>query len=286
MSRRATRRRQEWCSAGRSGYDTPGESDRRRSRLKRQICRRMVFRFLMAGGVLLSALLPVYLRHSLNVQHLALLQAAFDEREICLEPQRAELARQRALQRQAETENLRQQQTARENRRYGICWFLQAQLPEDAAGALSGRAAKHDTESSVRHALSVNRRQVIASSHPLLQRAPRADAAQADQPAASQNSGIRQFILVTGGAGHESEHSMALCAVPARAVGSDCGIWLSAGVVFWCFICNRQRETEMRFRQLQRLTALSEQAVPETVVLPPRISRRCLPYCPKMRCRC
>ena len=86
-----------------------------RSRLKRQICRRIVFRFLMAGGVLLSALLPVYLFHSLNVQHLALLQAAFDEREICLEPQRAELARQRALQRQ---------QTARETAVTGICWFF------------------------------------------------------------------------------------------------------------------------------------------------------------------
>ncbi|MDR5687605.1 hypothetical protein [Morganella morganii] len=64
-----------------------------RSRLKRQICHRMAFRFLMAGGVLLSALLPVYLSHSLNVQHLALLQAAFDEREIRLEPQRAEFVR-------------------------------------------------------------------------------------------------------------------------------------------------------------------------------------------------
>lgn len=124
MSRQATRRRQGWCFAGRSGYDTPVNLTAWRSWLKRQICRRIVFRFLMAGGVLLSALLPVYLFHSLNVQHLALLQAAFDEREICLEPQRAELARQRALQRQAETENLRQQQTARENRRYRICWFF------------------------------------------------------------------------------------------------------------------------------------------------------------------
>lgn len=172
-----------------------------RSRLKRQICRRMAFRFLMAGGVLLSALLPVYLPHSLNVQHLALLQAAFDEREIRLEPQRAEFARQRALQRQAETENLRLQQTARENRRYrDLLVFLQAQLPEDAwLARYQAEQQKHDTESSVRHALSVNRRQVIAPSHPLLHRAPpglmplRLISLQHHKTA-----GIRQFILVTG----------------------------------------------------------------------------------------
>ena len=52
--------------------------------------------------------------------------------------------------------------------------------------------------------------------------------------------------------------------------GVTAGIWLSAGVVFWCFYLQPAAgETEMRFRQLQRLTALSEQAVPETVVLPP-----------------
>lgn len=48
------------------------------------------------------------------------------------------------------------------------------------------------------------------------------------------------------------------------------GIWLSAGVVFWCFYLQPAAgETEMRRRQLQQLTALSEQAVPETVILPP-----------------
>lgn len=51
--------------------------------------------------------------------------------------------------------------------------------------------------------------------------------------------------------------------------GVTAGIWLSAGVLFWCFYLQPAAgETEMRFRQLQRLTALSEQAVPETVVMP------------------
>ena len=133
MSRRATRRRQEWCSAGRSGYDTPGESDR--LALPAETANLPPDGFPVSDGRRRAVIRTAagYLRHSLNVQHLALLQAAFDEREICLEPQRAELARQRALQRQAETENLRQQQTARENRRYrDLLVFLQAQLPEDA----------------------------------------------------------------------------------------------------------------------------------------------------------
>lgn len=48
------------------------------------------------------------------------------------------------------------------------------------------------------------------------------------------------------------------------------GIWLSAGVVFWCFYLQPAAgETEIQRRQLQRLAALSEQQVPETVVLPP-----------------
>lgn len=172
-----------------------------RSRLKRQICRRMAFRFLMAGSVLLSALLPVYLPHLLNVQHLALLQAAFDEREIRFEPQRAEFARQYAVQRQAEAENLRQQQTARENRRFrDLLVFLQAQLPEDAwLARYQAEQQKHDTESSVRHALSVNRRQVIAPSHPLLhQVAPGLMPLRLISLQHHKTTGIRQFILVTG----------------------------------------------------------------------------------------
>lgn len=51
--------------------------------------------------------------------------------------------------------------------------------------------------------------------------------------------------------------------------GVIAGIWLSAGVVFWCFYLQpAAEETEIQCRQLQRLTALSEQAVPETVVMP------------------
>ncbi|RUT64800.1 hypothetical protein CKG00_16790 (plasmid) [Morganella morganii] len=47
------------------------------------------------------------------------------------------------------------------------------------------------------------------------------------------------------------------------------GIWLSAGVVFWCFYLQPAAgETAIQFRQLQRLTALSEQAVPEVSSLP------------------
>ncbi|WP_250327045.1 hypothetical protein [Morganella morganii] len=78
--------------------------------------------------------------------------------------------------------------------------FIRAQLPEDAwLARYQAEQQKHDTESSVRHALSVNRRQVIASSHPLLQRAPpglmplRLISLQHHKTA-----GIRQFILVTG----------------------------------------------------------------------------------------
>lgn len=53
------------------------------------------------------------------------------------------------------------------------------------------------------------------------------------------------------------------------------GIWLSAGVVFWCFYLHPAAgETEMRIRQLQALAVLSEQAEPEinapvTPVIPP-----------------
>lgn len=174
-----------------------------RSRLKRRICRRIAVLFLTAGSVLLSALLPLYLPHSLNVQHLALLQAAFDEREIRLETQRAEFAGQLAVQRQAEADRLRQEQTVRENRRYPeLLVFLQEQLPEDAWLARYQAGRRHDTEITVHHALSVNRRQVIAPSHPLLHRSPpglmpfrliRLHHHKTDP--------VRQFILVTGGSG-------------------------------------------------------------------------------------
>ncbi|MBW5408313.1 hypothetical protein ACISK3_15700 [Morganella morganii] len=173
-----------------------------RSRLKREIFLRMTVRFLMAGSVMLSALLPVYLSHMLNVQHLALLQAAFDERESRFEPLRAEFARQLAVQHQAEADRKRQQKTGRENLRYReLLGFLQAQLPEDAwLTRYQAERQKHDTENTLRHALAVNRRQVIAPSHPLLHYAP---------PGLMpfrlvslhhhKTAHIRQFILVTGG---------------------------------------------------------------------------------------
>nr|WP_242452417.1 hypothetical protein [Morganella morganii] len=151
---------------------------------------------------MLSALLPVYLLHSLNVQHLALLQTVFDEREIRLAPQRAEFARQLAVQRQAEADRQQQQQTGRENRRYrDLLYFLQAQLPEDAwLARYQAERQNHDTESTVRHALAVNRRQVIAPSHPLLHHAP-----PGLMPLSlislhhHKTAHVRQFILVTGG---------------------------------------------------------------------------------------
>ncbi|EPW8573415.1 hypothetical protein ACWQEN_002782 [Morganella morganii] len=47
------------------------------------------------------------------------------------------------------------------------------------------------------------------------------------------------------------------------------GIWLSAGVMFWCFYLQPAAgETGMQLRQLQQLTARSEQAVPEVITLP------------------
>ncbi|KJF76446.1 hypothetical protein UA45_18610 [Morganella morganii] len=114
-----------------------------RSRLKRQICRRMAVRFLLAGSMLLSALLPVYLLHSLNVQHLAVLQDTFDEREIRLGPQRAEFARQRAVQRQAEAEICGSSKPHRKTAVSGICWFFCRRNCRKMPGwRVSGRAAK------------------------------------------------------------------------------------------------------------------------------------------------
>lgn len=47
------------------------------------------------------------------------------------------------------------------------------------------------------------------------------------------------------------------------------GIWLSAGVMFRCFYLQPAAgKTDTQFRQLQRLTVLSEQPVPEVTTLP------------------
>lgn len=172
-----------------------------RSRLKQEICRRMAVRFLMAGCVMLSALLPVYLSHILNVQHLTLLQTAFNERESRFEPLRTEFIRQLAVRRQAEADRKRQQQTGRENRRYrDLLDFLQTQLPADAWLAhYQAERQKHDTENILRHVLAVNRRQMISPSHPLLHHAP-----PGLMPLRLINlhhhktAHIREFILVTG----------------------------------------------------------------------------------------
>lgn len=173
-----------------------------RPRLKRQICCGIAVRFLAAGWVMLSALLPVYLLHSLTVQHLALLLVISDEREARLVRQRAEFTRLLAVQQQAEADKLRQQQTGRENCRYReLLSFLQRQLPEDAwLARYQAERQQHDTESTVRHALAINRRQVIAPSHPLLHHAP---------PGLiplrlislhhHKTANVRQFVLVTGG---------------------------------------------------------------------------------------
>lgn len=173
-----------------------------RSRLKREIFRRMAVRFLMAGSVMLSALLPVYLSHMLNVQHLTLLQTAFDEREFRFEPLRAEFARQLAVQYQAEADRKRKQQIGRENRRYReLLGFLQTQLPEDAwLARYQAERQKPDTENTLRHALAVNRRQVIAPSHPLLHYAPPGlMPLRLISMHHNKTAHIRQFILVTGG---------------------------------------------------------------------------------------
>ncbi|HDF2329205.1 TPA: hypothetical protein PC537_002802 [Morganella morganii] len=172
-----------------------------RPRLKRQICRGIAVRFLAAGWVMLSALLPVYLLHSLTVQHLALLLVISDEREARLVRQRAEFTRLLAVQQQAEADKQRQQQTCLENCRYReLLSFLQRQLPEDAwLARYQAERQQHDKESTVRHALAINRRQVIAPSHPLLHHAP---------PGLiplrlislhhHKTANIRQFVLVTG----------------------------------------------------------------------------------------
>lgn len=47
------------------------------------------------------------------------------------------------------------------------------------------------------------------------------------------------------------------------------GIWLSAGVMFWCFYLQPAAgETDMQLRQLQQLITRSEQVVPEVITLP------------------
>ena len=85
----------------------------------------------------------------------------------------------------------------------------------------------------------------------------------------------------------KSEYSMALCAVPARCSGVTAGIWLSAGVVFWCFICNRQRKRKCGSGSCSWLTALSRTGRCRKAVdfcrpdIPPLFT-----LLPKMRCRC
>lgn len=47
------------------------------------------------------------------------------------------------------------------------------------------------------------------------------------------------------------------------------GIWLSAGVMFWCFYLQPAAgETDMQLRQVQQLITRSEQALPEVITLP------------------
>lgn len=47
------------------------------------------------------------------------------------------------------------------------------------------------------------------------------------------------------------------------------GIWLSAGIMFRCFYLQPATgKTDTQYRQLQRLTVLSEQSVPESITLP------------------